>query len=355
MDEKRFDDLSMRLGAARLTRAGALRALVGGVAALAGVGLAASMGEAKGKKTKRKARGRQTSSAQGEGCRPAGHPCEGSQQCCGDLACEVTGPGNAKRCVSGPPPTCGASGEPCCSGHPKCEAGLTCDTETHTCRPNNPECGGEGQACCTDGRACHGDLVCAGDTCVVPCGAAGEICCAGNTCDGDLLCTGGFCVPRCGEQGQACCANGACTSGLVCNSANNTCETCGHEDEICCANDSCLSGLTCDDATTCQRCGSEGELCCGGTACNAGFVCVGTTCQASAPQGCTTDEQCPEGSRCIDGTCVAFGLKCRTGETPQHCCNRSVKKGCKRKQQSAHARKNCLRKGKKRCKRLLAA
>jgi hypothetical protein len=31
-----------------------------------------------------------------------------------------------------------------------------------------------------------------------------------------------------------------------------------------------------------------------------------------------------------------------------------VKKGCKRKQQTSHAKKNCLKKGKKRCTALLA-
>jgi len=31
-------------------------------------------------------------------CRHKGHPCEGSQQCCGDLVCRSRGPGEAKRC-----------------------------------------------------------------------------------------------------------------------------------------------------------------------------------------------------------------------------------------------------------------
>jgi len=31
-------------------------------------------------------------------CRHKGHPCEGSQQCCGDLVCRRPGPGEAKRC-----------------------------------------------------------------------------------------------------------------------------------------------------------------------------------------------------------------------------------------------------------------
>src|SRR5215212_8251473 len=100
---------------------------------------------------------------------------------------------------------------------------------------------------------------------------------------------------------------------------------------------------------TCQPCGVEGGICCGGTACNTGFQCVGGTCVSLPATVCTTEADCPAGSVCVDGTCVSFGLACKSGETAQQCCNRSVKKGCKRKQQTAHAHKNCLKEGKKRC------
>jgi hypothetical protein len=31
-------------------------------------------------------------------CAHRGHPCEGNQDCCGDLVCRRPGPGEAKRC-----------------------------------------------------------------------------------------------------------------------------------------------------------------------------------------------------------------------------------------------------------------
>jgi hypothetical protein len=39
--------------------------------------------------------------AQG-GCARKGHPCEGNQDCCGDLVCRSPGPGEAKRCKRRP-------------------------------------------------------------------------------------------------------------------------------------------------------------------------------------------------------------------------------------------------------------
>jgi hypothetical protein len=63
---------------------------------------------------------------------------------------------------------------------------------------------------------------------------------------------------------------------------------------------------------------------------------------------------CPEGLVCSNGQCIAFAIKCRSGETAEQCCFRSVKAGCKRKQSTKHAKKNCRRKGKKNCNALLA-
>jgi hypothetical protein len=36
------------------------------------------------------------------GCRGAGNPCEGNQQCCAGLVCTVIGQGNARRCMAAP-------------------------------------------------------------------------------------------------------------------------------------------------------------------------------------------------------------------------------------------------------------
>ena len=95
--------------------------------------------------------------------------------------------------------------------------------------------------------------------------------------------------------------------------------------------------------------------------------CQNGTCQPTPGGGCgsVTTFRCTTNADCVQstapfcdtatGTCFGVrGLNCKSGETPQQCCNRSVKKGCSRKQQSAHARKNCKKKGKKRCNALLA-
>lgn len=332
VDDKRFDAVSKRLGAAQLTRGHLLRGVLGAAAAaVAGVVVASGDADAKRKK-KRKARkgaGR-SGPAQTEGgshgggprCRPAGHPCEGNQSCCSGV-CEVTGPGYAKRCVE-EPPTCGSSGQQCCSQDPKCETGLEC--QEGTCVPIEPDCGAQGQPCCESGDLCQGGLTCQEGTCEPPCGEAGEICCAESTCAEGLECLTGYCVVPCGGQ-----------------------------DELCCSGDACGPNLTCTgDPGTCQPCGGDGEICCAGTACDAPLQCISGTCASLTPGGnCSSDADCPSGSICSDGTCVSFGLACKSGETAQACCNRSVNKGCKRKQQSGHARKTCRKRGKRRCKSLL--
>ena len=75
------------------------------------------------------------------------------------------------------------------------------------------------------------------------------------------------------------------------------------------------------------------------------------------PSGCTSDAECTLVAPFCDvanGRCFSIGINCKSGDRPQRCCRRAVKKGCDRKQQSNHAKKNCLKKGKNRCNRLLA-
>jgi hypothetical protein len=139
----------------------------------------------------------------------------------------------------------------------------------------------------------------------------------------------------------------------------------------------CCAGLVCngsENPTRCRLCGALGQLCCTNGVCNTGFTCVNGTCQAAAGGGgggaggggaafrCTTNAECSARNGSVapfcnvnTGVCVALqGLNCKSGQTPQQCCNRSVRKGCKGKQQSSKHRRNCLQRGKKRCKRLLA-
>lgn len=334
VDDKRFDAVSKRLGAAQLTRGLLLRGVLGAAAAaVTGAVVASGDADAKKKKRKKYKNAGRTDETRIEGgkqegseprCTKSGYPCDSSKDCCSGV-CEQTGTDKKEqRCVE-KPPTCGCAKQQCCSQDPKCEDGLVC--EDGTCVPNKPNCGAEGQVCCESGDPCQGGLACQEGICEPPCGDAGETCCAGDTCGAGLECEGGFCVVPCGAQ-----------------------------DEICCSNDACGPNLTCTgESGTCQACGGDGEICCAGTACDAPLQCISGTCTSLAPGGnCTSDADCPAGSVCSNGTCVSFGLACKSGETALACCNRSVKKGCKRKQQSAHARRNCLKKGKKRCRLLLA-
>jgi hypothetical protein len=331
VDDRQFDAVSKRLGAAQLTRGRMLRGVLGAAAAaMTGAVLASTEADAKRKKRK-KGNARKADRVAVESppllppgkqhCRPVGHPCEGNQVCCAG-SCERTGPGNAKRCVDSP--ACGAKNQACCEND-VCLEGLTC--QNGACVPDNPTCGAQGQPCCDGGEPCQGGLSCQGGTCQPACGEAGQVCCAEETCGAGLECQGGYCVPPCGG-----------------------------ETEICCGNDACGPKLTCTgNPGTCEPCGGDGQICCAGTACDAPFQCVNGTCVSFQPGGiCATDADCPAGSVCIDGTCVSFGLTCKSGETAMQCCVRSVKKGCKRKQQSKHARKNCLKKGKRRCNALLS-
>ena len=366
MDGDQFDDLAKRFCSTRLTRLSALRRAAGGaVALMTGVLIAASESDAKGKKrktSKRKKNGTKRRNGRAVGtqavagaCRPSGHPCEGNQECCSGLdACLQTGPGSAFRCVDNP--ECGASGQPCCPGG-VCEEGLTC--VAGTCKPINPQCGGLDQECC-QGGVCQGGLECVGGTCKPACGAAGQACCAANPpCGADLVCSGGFCVVPCGGESQVCCAGSSpCGDGLVC--AGNKCVPCGGVGEVCCQTDPACdsSNLVCIADRTCAPCGQEGQVCCANNACAAPLTCLanstcGTSSGPPAPATCP-GVPCPEGTVCVNGQCVSFGIACKSGETAEQCCFRSVKKGCKRKQASSHAKKNCRRKGKKRCNQLLA-
>ncbi|MEZ4565242.1 MAG: hypothetical protein R2853_21180 [Thermomicrobiales bacterium] len=303
MDDNLFDAVSKRLGAAPLTRGRLLRGVFGAAAAAAGAVLPSSTA---GAKHQRKPRDRQQAGSNRrdrvtaesptilppgkQRCRPAGYACDGAQFCCAG-SCEPTGPGAARRCVASP--ACGAAAQACCANE-VCLEGLTC--QAAVCVADRPACGAVNQACCASGDPCQGGLACQGETCQPACGATGQVCCAGEACAEGLACLGGYCVPPCGGAAQICCNLAACGPNLACAG----------------------------DPGACQSCGGNGDICCAGDACDAPF-------------------------QCLDGTCVSFGLACKSGETATQCCNRSVRKGCKRKRQSKHARKKCLKKGKQRC------
>jgi hypothetical protein len=326
MDDKRFDDLVKRLCTTRLTRVSMIRGLAAGtVAALTGARLASQSGDS-------------TVLAAAGTCRNLGHPCQGNQDCCAGIeVCKVTGPGNAKRCSD--VPDCGGLGELCCDG--QCDLGLECDNSNHCVEPDT-DCGGIGEPCCDPGNTCNEgvcDLTQGPDGTCVACGTLGLPCCDNDTCN---------------------------TSDLTCSTggpSNGTCVACGEIGLPCCEGEFCESDAVCDPTEgpdgTCVACGALGQPCCEppDAPCDAGGTCNGTICVATPPgptpaQTCPA-VPCPAGQVCSNGQCFNFGVSCKSGETALKCCERSVKKGCGRKQSSAHARKNCLRKGKRRCTSLL--
>jgi hypothetical protein len=143
-----------------------------------------------------------------------------------------------------------------------------------------------------------------------------------------------------------------------CRSVGQTCEG---------SNPNCCPGTVCSVAqnpTVCVTCGAATQPCCAGFTCSEGLVCQNDVCVAGGAGGggggagsaCTSNANCPAAAPFCDlasGFCFSIGLSCKTGETPEACCRRTVKKSCARKQTSKHAKQNCLKRGKKRCTNLL--
>jgi len=329
VDDNRFDAVSKRLGEVQLTRGHVLRGVVGAaVAAVAGAVVSSSEADAKKKhKARKKAKHakadrskskQQTADTTDTTCRTSGHPCEGGQTCCQGLTCLTESePGTAERCSSGR-----------CTKDSDCLPGEVCENGLCIVKP------------CSTNEDCPDGSICVEGVCVpvTPCGALNETCCAGNPkCDSaDLTCVNNTCVPvtpPCGALNEVCCAGNP-----KCDSADLTC-----------VNNTCV-------LTPPVECGGLNETCCANEPrCDVGTTCVNNTCVLTPAAPCTDSTQCPAGSVCntTTGQCIVLGLVCKSGETAQQCCIRSVKKGCKRKQQSAHARKTCLKRGKRRCNSLL--
>jgi hypothetical protein len=313
MDPRHFDALVQSLGSAA-SRRRMLGAILTGLAASIVPGL--TQAERKKAASKRRGQGHgkghggkkqaNRSSGTGGGCRAAGHPCEGNQQCCAKLACVVSGPGNAKRCTP-----CGDDGQPCCAGD-ACADGLTC-ADDGTCV--SVACGGQDQPCCAN-ESCDRGFVCDEGGSCVPCGDSGQACCAnGEACGGGLVCTQENECVACGPQDQPCCAGESCEGELVCD-ATGQCTACGGADQPCCEHgDACRDGLICAGGS-CTPCGDEGSICCADDGCGAGLVCAddGTCASCDANEViCVTDQ----GGQCVPGVCCeeGEGLGCAEGET----------------------------------------
>jgi hypothetical protein len=171
------------------------------------------------------------------------------------------------------------------------------------CKREGQNCEGGPEKCCP-GTVCNGGE---NPTKCRACGGSGQFCCVSTTpctAPGETCLPGGICGPApCGGTGEPCCETG---------------------DECTAPEDICLSNDTCGPEGSC---GGNGQPCCPGDICN------------ESGQVCLPNDTC--------GTLP--GVECKTGETALECCIRAVKGPCNRKQSSPTARRNCKRRGRKRC------
>ena len=208
-------------------------------------------------------------------------------------------PGDAGPMVDTAPMCTAEHAKRCIDGHP---------TWTDSCGTI-----GERQATCNSGQRCEeGECVCANEM--------GEVKCHGN----DVFRFNGCDEPV--YRVEACGANETCREGVC---VNNNCtpseERCDGQDNDCDGTtdegDLCPNGVSCMDAV----CGEVGGLCspCEETEdCQPNHTCAGYSNfpdlnRVCVPTGCTSDEQCPENTRCNDdGLCwLRWQTECRDGDS----------------------------------------
>lgn len=224
---------------------------------------------------------------------PCGPPVVPSGMCPEGEACSTTFP---QRCVPS-----GAAESPCRAERPHCNVGFICRRDPMF--PSSGSCIAQGEAPsrCRPGESssCPAGAVCAGPVdaprCVWP-GAAGGLCDLHERCDDGLVC-----VPQ----------------GI---NSRSECVTPGAPGELCRllqAGSSCAAPADCLEVDGRQQCvaeGSSGGPCRGGaTPCEPGLRCnhqrrcappveASSTCD---PEGAR--DACPDGHRCVGGSCVAPG------------------------------------------------
>jgi len=222
----------------------------------------------------------------------------------------------------------GTYGAPCGS----CNAGLTCDTTTHTCLASiGTSCASES---CANGVAC-GNSVCGGYGAVCPAGSGTTDCNSGLTCDSVTntceVASGGVCAVSPGCSGTTdCCANDLACSGTICQAA-----TYGAACPAGSGTSSCAVGLFCDTATnTCLE--DEGQTCAAAPSCTStndccttGLLCSGGACAlpsngdvCNATLGCASIDD-----RCLGGLCVFVASQQNLGtfSPPSGCTSAIVK------------------------------
>lgn len=309
MEQRRFDDLTRRLGAnssRRTVLKGLLAGAVGGFAGLVGGGEALA---AKGS---------------GGSNKPDCCPSSAPRLC--DYTCVN---------VSTDPNHCGG----CASA---CPTGATCQNGACLCPQGTMQCGNacvdtssDSNNCGTCGHVCASGQSCVAGSCASSCSpdCTGKVC-GDDGCGGSCgACPGANCVGSTFQAAATCSADGTtCIPGTTMNcdpyncSQNGTCLTTCAGDFDCEAGNCCESG-TCkpvDTLTDPNNCGSCGHVC---SAPNATMACTGGNCVVAACNegfgdcdndplnGCETSlntdancgtcgNVCPSGTSCNAGVCI---------------------------------------------------
>jgi hypothetical protein len=115
MDARRFDTATLAFATTKTRRRAFVSLIASSLVSAAGPVADAKRGKSRKVKRRQVANreangGPDRVSAAKRACRQEGHPCEGHQDCCGVLECEVSGPGKARRCTA---PSCAEFQEAC--------------------------------------------------------------------------------------------------------------------------------------------------------------------------------------------------------------------------------------------------
>jgi hypothetical protein len=260
MDSDQFDKLIKRLTTRKISRASALRGIVGGaLAGIAGATLATgSEAGKKGKKSKKRKVRKNQLRAQGGGAGKvtichfthsednpyniisvSANSLEAHQRhgdfeyvdCCLDSECDDENLCTVDACDQGTctytPVECDVACLGCDSATGECTVDLctggeTCNTETGECEGGT--CGESGDSCSEDPDCCE-DLICRSNGACGSCSPSGT----GGSCGDDHDC--------CGSPGNVVCYQGACcnkrNTGASCTNNNQCCSNTCTDDDTC--------------------------------------------------------------------------------------------------------------------------
>lgn len=279
--------------------------------------------------------------AQSPGCCENDCDCDANEDCCGGQ-CVAVGGG----CATGGVGICAAGTLQCVAGALTCVAP---DPQPEMCNGLDDDCNGvvdDGVIDCGAGEICCFGQCLNTDSDPNNCGGCGIVCNPGDACVGGTCVTASCTVDSECDDGNACttdqCINFQCVNsplnGLACD-----------DGDICTVSDVCTNGtcvgqqVICDDGIACTTdfCDPNGGGCvfdpndglCGpNEMCSPGFGCVCLPnfldCNGNAADGCEisflSDANhcggcnivCPQGTLCINGSCVAGGTCTSNNDCP---------------------------------------